>query len=91
MINIIGAEVVFLFYALNVINKFFKKTVMRYLWMVKYALYVKKTGKYYFNTKFNDYDEFKQKEETIEEMKLKIMYDKAEENDMEGLIILWIV
>jgi hypothetical protein len=44
--------------------------------MVKYALYVKKTGKYYFNTKFNDYDEFKQKEETIEEMKLKIMYEK---------------
>ena len=51
--------------------------------MVKYALYVKKTGKYYFNTKFNDYDEFKQKEETIEEMKLKIMYDKAEGDDMD--------
>ena len=51
--------------------------------MVKYALYVKKTGKYYFNTEFNGYDEFKQKEEKIEEMKFKIMYDEAEENDMD--------
>jgi hypothetical protein len=43
----------------------------------------KKTGKYYFNTEFNGYDEFKQKEEKIEELKFKIMYDEAEENDMD--------
>jgi hypothetical protein len=43
----------------------------------------KKRGKYYFNTDFNDYDEFKQKIETIEEMKFKIMYDDEEENDDE--------
>jgi hypothetical protein len=50
--------------------------------MVKNALYVKKTGKYWFNTEFEEYNEFKQKTEKVEELKFKIMYDEAIENDM---------
>jgi len=42
----------------------------------------KKRGKYYFNTDFNDYDEFKQKIETIEEMKFKRGYDEVREQYM---------
>ena len=43
---------------------------------------MQKTGKYWFNTDFNDYNEFKQKTEKVEELKFNIMYDKAKENDM---------